>query len=280
MVKHDPYAEAVAASVAPARLRQAVPTNLNPSPLHLSGYSLGDCATGGSTTATSGPICRMGNTHAGRTMVLFGDSHAQMWMPALLPFATRHNWTLIPFVKVGCTAQAFSVESGAEFATVPHVVKVGSKPGPAAPARSDRPLNRILRGGTDGDPNGIKAAENGFWTELQALKGSAKLVVLEDIPYPGRSPIDCLLAHDATLGSCTYSFNDRFNDTIDGDVALSAQLLGAKFIPVVQWFCAHSQCPMVIGNTIAYFDPTHVSTAYAQQLARPLDVALRAATQA
>ena len=213
-------------------------------------------------------------------MVLFGDSHAQMWMPALLPFATRHNWTLIPLVRVGCTAQAFSAESGAEFASCRTWLKWA-----VSQVRQLRPgvivLSTAYSGeALSGDPNGIKAAENGFWAELQALKGSAKLVVIEDIPYPGRSPIDCLLAHDATLGSCTYSFSDRFNDTIDGDVALSAQLLGAKFIPVVQWFCAHSQCPMVIGNTIAYFDPTHVSTAYAQQLARPLDVALRAATQA
>ena len=280
VVNHDPYTEAVAASVAPARLRQSVPTNLNPSPLNLDGYTLGDCAAGPPPSrATSSQICRMGDTHAHRTMVLFGDSHAQMWMPALLPYATSHHWTLIPFVRVGCTTATFAPESAA-YASCHALGEVGISPYPAT-----RPALIIVSSAysgeaLNGDPNGIQVTGNGFWNELRAFKGSASLAVIQDIPYPLRSPIDCLLAHDATLGSCTFQLSDRFNETIDSDVALSAKLLGARFIPVVQWFCARSQCPMVIGNTIVYFDATHVSTAYAQQLARPLDAALKAATQA
>ena len=43
------------------------------------------------------------------------------------------------------------------------------------------------------------------------------------------------------------------------------------------WFCYQDVCPMVIGHTIAYWNPTHISTAYALKLAGPFRAAFRAA---
>lgn len=48
--------------------------------------------------------CSSGIASAGRTMVLFGDSHAAHWYPALQEMANRRGWRLVSFTKSACPA--------------------------------------------------------------------------------------------------------------------------------------------------------------------------------
>ena len=48
------------------------------------------------------PACAYGDRHASRTMVLFGDSHALMWFPALDAIAKAAKWRLIALMSFGC----------------------------------------------------------------------------------------------------------------------------------------------------------------------------------
>src|SRR5690348_3410117 len=78
--------QALLESVAPARLRQPIPDALAPPVGRLLNdrYRLGSCMAG---TATSSKVCQLGDTEAHRQVVVFGDSHAEMWMPAFVQFA-------------------------------------------------------------------------------------------------------------------------------------------------------------------------------------------------
>ena len=60
-------------------------------------------------------------------------------------------------------------------------------------------------------------------------------------------------------------------------VAAQARFEGAGFIDVRPWFCYQDLCPMVIGHTIAYWNTTHMSMAYALKLVAPFRAAFRAA---
>ena len=44
-------------------------------------------------------------------MVVFGDSHAEMWMPPMLKMAKRDQWSVVPFVKVGCVPSSWTHKS-------------------------------------------------------------------------------------------------------------------------------------------------------------------------
>ena len=51
--------------------------------------------------------CRFGAKDPDGMIVLFGDSHAAHWFPALEAVATRKRWQLISLTKSGCPAVAF-----------------------------------------------------------------------------------------------------------------------------------------------------------------------------
>ena len=51
--------------------------------------------------------CVLGDTSSGQTVVLFGDSHATQWRPALEQIAASRRWKLVPVVKGGCPVADF-----------------------------------------------------------------------------------------------------------------------------------------------------------------------------
>jgi hypothetical protein len=51
--------------------------------------------------------------------------------------------------------------------------------------------------------------------------------------------------------------------------------MGFGFLDTRGWFCFERQCPTVIGRTIAYRDPHHITAAYAVRLSAVFRVAFR-----
>ena len=51
---------------------------------------------------TASGECVYGNPDAARTVVLFGDSHAMQYFPALENIAKKRDWRLVPLTKSGC----------------------------------------------------------------------------------------------------------------------------------------------------------------------------------
>ena len=118
----------------------------------------------------------------------------------------------------------------------------------------------------DGNPADTARVEASLRQEILALRRLTPTVVLiQDPPALPINPVDCLLGHNATFGSCTYPEGDTL--TSDGaEIATITGHAGAKLLPTLQWFCASGQCPTVIDDTIAYLDQAHISNTYATQL--------------
>ena len=101
-------ASQVAALVAAAGKVQRLPKPLLP--------SLGQARTDTPTTyfkvpgkCTGPPACVYGATRARTTIVLFGDSHAMMWLPALVPVAKKANDRLVLVWKPACPDTTITV---------------------------------------------------------------------------------------------------------------------------------------------------------------------------
>ena len=71
-------------------------------------YRLGCHATFSSTDL---PACAFGRADAAVHVVLFGDSHAGQWFPALERLAAEKGWRLVALTKSSCPAVAMSVYS-------------------------------------------------------------------------------------------------------------------------------------------------------------------------
>jgi hypothetical protein len=106
----SPSLPGVVAAVKAARRGAKLPTPLSPpvSQLVKEAYQFPSGCVPTAENQTTSDICRLGDTSATNTIVLFGDSHAQMWMPTLLAMAQADSWVVIPIVKSGCVVSTWT----------------------------------------------------------------------------------------------------------------------------------------------------------------------------
>ena len=255
----DPFIAAVKASVSTDAYDNRVPNSLSPSYETLATDFPGINGCIAHPDDTAGPICHFGSTASRRLLIVFGDSHAQMWMTPLIAYGASHGWDLIPLIKVGCQAYA----------------AVGPDATGSCAQWYAWALNelRLLK------PDAIVFSESYTFyegqeeaslnTQIDALRAlSPRVAVFENTPLLKSNPIDCLLAPNATLGSCTVSATNLAAN--HNAVRSLTQADGVSYLPTLQWFCYDNLCPTVIGNIIAYTDAGHISNTYANYLSVPL----------
>lgn len=219
---------------------------------------------------TSSRVCRLGHAAAAKTILVFGDSHAQMWMPAILRLAQRDGWSVVPLVKTRCIPRTWAASSG-ECVTWhrwarrqvtrlrPQVTLiVSSWASTFAPRRAIGPVDAL---------------------SVAVHKSSGKVIVVGDAPGQRREPVDCLLARGATMKTCT-SRPPPAALSATAAIGSKARARGIGFIDTEGWFCARGSrkqllCPLVVDRTITYFDRGHVSQTYALRLASTFGTAFR-----
>jgi len=257
--------EALLESVAPARLRQPVPNGLAPplGELLHDPYPLGSCVSPAGTASSA--VCELGDTTARRRLVVLGDSHAAMWMPAFVRFAVRYHWRLVPLIKTGC---------------VPSVMRTGNCATwygwALGQVRRLHPRAVVLSQYWSAWGQGGVAAVARELRDLAPL--AHRVAVVEDPPARSRAALDCLLAPGATLGSCAFGVTP---DEAAAYSAVRSEALAARagYVGTLPWFCARALCPTVVGTIITYRDKTHITVTYARLLARPLADELAVATR-
>jgi peptidoglycan/LPS O-acetylase OafA/YrhL len=260
----DAALPAVEESITAARKRAAIPQPLSPSPAALltDRYHFpGGCVTRDGQTSST--VCTLGRVGAPRKVVVIGDSHAEMWMPAIVAMATTDGWQVVPLVKDGCGPTQWGSASSGECrswfkwavrqanAARPYVTLVGGRYAGIYGSNGDLQANTI-RGMSD---------------LLTALRGSKNLVLIEDPPGQVEEPVDCLLHGGASLSRCTTTLTNAQAGENDNTTGRLTGFAGVRLLKTKRWFCSGNTCPMVIGHTIAYIDTNHVSLAYATALA-------------
>jgi peptidoglycan/LPS O-acetylase OafA/YrhL len=271
-----PLPSVMAADLA-ATANRVIPAGLTPSPatgdLAKDIYKLPPECTAGERQTTN-QLCKMGDTAASRTMVVFGDSHAQMWMPAIMSTARREHWTVIPVIKVSCTIRMWGGDHPKPGCTAWYKWATGQ-------AAKLRPDLTIIAGRYLNEVPGVPPAMASVTSALGALipkleLSSKRVVVMGDVFGEQQLPVDCLLRSHSKLGDCSSPY-DSARILVTQTVAQLAKAHGAGFINPTGWFCGQRTCPVVIGRTVAYFDNSHITKTYGAELAAPFDAAFRAA---
>jgi peptidoglycan/LPS O-acetylase OafA/YrhL len=268
-------ANAVAYSVRPARLKAKINVaSLTPPVTSLQHdlYDMQNCSAGFGSN-TSSDICHWGDTAGTKTMIVFGDSHAQMWMLPITYFAASHGWQVIPIVKEGCVAANYiGVREPASCK--------GWFKWALGEVRALSPDGIVLATGWSpyvaNDPRNAALSVKGAVAEAKALAPlTSKLVVVQDPPRGYADPTNCLLKRGATFGSCTGPLWAA-KTGMDTQIAAGVKGVHGSVLSTIQWFCAKGKCPLVVGNTIAYVDQGHVSQSYARVLRTPFATGLGA----
>jgi peptidoglycan/LPS O-acetylase OafA/YrhL len=262
----------VAAAVKAAQKGGPIPSGLNPPVGQLINdhYNFpGGCAT--QDGQTSSRICRMGDPSGAKTVIIMGDSHAQMWMPALLSAAQKEGWAVIPLVKSGCTPERWIGHRGKAECHAWYRWAIGKARG----LHPDGTLvtgnySNISQGQTQTIANGIQAAVT------SAKRWSKGVAVIADPPAQDRQPTDCLLSGHASMARCASAPSDVYL-TASQYVSEVASGSHVGLLDTIGWFCFDDTCPLVVGHTITHSDADHVSVSYATALSLPFRSATRKA---
>ena len=213
---------------------------------------------------TQSPDCTYGEKRAKRKIVLFGDSHAAQWFPALEEISKKENFELISLTKSACPGPAvLKVDSGEYtnadcFAWRENSFKRIEKLKPYAVIFSGFQHFQI--------PNGYSSRRE-WWQQGQrktfkALQGNARhIIYLTDTPHPEQDIPNCLAG--GVIAQC--------NDTKPSE---PISIPGLKSINPTPWLC-DGECKSVINGIVAYRDGSHISRPMSASLAGQLQVALR-----
>jgi len=270
---------AVVDAVKTALAGTPVPTDLTPPVDHLynDAYQFPsgcDPTQGDPSTQT---ICHLGDASSRNTIVVFGDSHAEMWMPPILAMAQADAWDVIPLVRKGCVVPAWTGDGYPGQTPAATVSSCHAWYSWALrQAQRLRPDVVLIGGCCSGDTGPLATSiRNTYAATATALERYARNVILiEDEEEMAAQPVDCLLATGATLLSCITTQTSAtlaFNDSLPR----LAQAKHFGFLKTRGWFCYQNRCPMVVGSTIVYRDTGHITVEYALKLAAAFRTAFR-----
>lgn len=208
--------------------------------------------------------CLYGDKNSQRNIVLYGDSHAAQWFPALNKIAKEQGLALTSLTKSACPAtQVLRIESGA-FKNADCVawrkaslVRIAQLKPEAVLVSSFQHFN-YPKNETSRDAWWF-AGQKAVYQELLGL--SPKLIYISDTPKPSRDIPSCLASGAGT--AC--------NDSKRSDPRIAGGFI--KLDPS-GWLCQEN-CPAVVNGIVAYRDASHLSVEMSKALAPKLEEFLR-----
>ena len=209
------------------------------------------------------PLCEFGKIDSAKTVVLYGDSHAVQWFPALEKLATEKGFKLITLTKSACPSIDVVRESVGAF-------KMSNcaawRENAIARITAAKPELIILSSFEhfvpEGDPRNVEqwwaAGSERTYQTLQPL--TSKIVYLLDTPLPKRNIPNCLASTSAD--KCLA--NSKLG---------LPQLANFEIIDPAKWLCQFD-CPGIVRGNVAYRDASHISVATSLELSELLWQAL------
>jgi peptidoglycan/LPS O-acetylase OafA/YrhL len=208
--------------------------------------------------------CTYGKIGSAKKVVLYGDSHAAQWFPALERLARQYGFELTSLTKSACS----SVD-------IPRANQGAYKNSECKKWRENS-IQRIQELKPDAVivssfqyftiPRGYPSRAQ-WWNEgqrllLSDLKGSSKnLIYISDTPHPLRDIPNCL----ATRKIQECNTTEKSPNLI---------INGFKQIDPTPWLCSDI-CPAIKDGYVVYRDASHISVAAALALTTLLQVALQ-----
>jgi peptidoglycan/LPS O-acetylase OafA/YrhL len=212
---------------------------------------------------TKSGYCTYGNKNSSTTIVLYGDSHAAQWFPALEKLANERGFKLVSLTKSACPAVDSKRPDQGAFKMV-HCTKW--RQNSIARIAKIRPMAVITSSFQYFTPANTKVSRSQWWSDgqrklLKDLQGStAHLIYISDTPRPLRDIPNCLASRNSS--SCDSTEKSRVSI-----------VSGFQFVDPTPWLCA-SYCPAIVDGTVAYRDASHISVQMAVKLLPKLEEAL------
>ncbi len=244
------------------------------------------CHSGGHSRAIH--PCVFGDPAGTVRITLYGDSHALQWLPALGRAARSRGWRITSLTKSACPSVHVRYRDAGPSADLGSCMVWRSK---AERWIRNHPQDLVIVTNSKGyqvvDADGrvlgrtaARAAwQAGLGLTLDAIPADARVLVLGDVPSPGRSVPRCLEAHPTDMSRCERLLAASRGPGFDAAEQAAAEEHGARFQSPVGVVCPYDPCPAILGRTLVWRDRSHLTATISRQLAptirRYVEAALR-----
>jgi hypothetical protein len=93
------------------------------------------------------------------------------------------------------------------------------------------------------------------------------VLVLGPIPNPRFQVPVCLSGYIDNVQACTPARSNAVNESGIAAEAAATKAGGGQYATTTDLFCTAERCPVIVGNTLVYFDENHMTLEYARLLA-------------
>ena len=212
---------------------------------------------------TLSPRCEYGDLTSDETIVLYGDSHAAQWFPALDLIGKRRGIKIVSLTKSACPSAEVIKELSSQYDVKDCQAFRDSS---VARINKIKPLAVILTGMQPFTAPYSDVSASSWWlagesTVFNRIKSATKFpIYLTDTPLPQIDIPDCLVAGRGA--KCDTS------RPVAAEVA-------PGLIPInpTPWLCTDT-CPAIVDGIVAYRDKSHLTVEMSKHLSVQLENAL------
>ncbi len=238
------------------------------------------------TTASSSRLaeCNYGDRSSEARIVLFGDSHAEHWFPAVNQLALDNHWQLLTLLKSSCPAadvKVFNVSlkrydtecvswrqsALARIAELqPEVVIVSESDSPVAdPTKAAR--HHALS---------PEAWRDGVRSTISYLDAhNVKTIFIADVPKPDFDVPTCLsraATRNGSTDTCNVSRPSAFNeDARKAERAAVNSFPKARLLDFADTLCPNQICLAMVQGQVVFRDGNHLTSTFAHSLTPMLE---------
>ena len=226
-------------------------------------------------TETEAPACVYGNRSSEVTVVLFGDSHAMQWFPALNRIAKERDWRLLGLTKAACPPAEVHIYNGTlrrsyrecdewRERTIERIVQ---KENPNLVVTSSLPTYRPREDGKRlPKAAGRDALVEGYASTLKTLRSTgAPVAVIEDVPHPNKNVPQCVSRSLDHLQECATPRSKALGYP-PVNARAAEEVGGVRLIDPTSEVCLEETCPAVIGDALVYRNGAHLTATYVRSL--------------
>jgi len=217
--------------------------------------------------------CVYGDASAPR-IVLFGDSHASQWFPAVLTYAESIGYSVQIEAKSSCP----SISADLLVNNIPYTACSVWRDAVIREIRRLQPALVVIA--NYGDVN--FADQDGGYAEAWSHALSRTLdaihvetVVLADTPDLGHTPSVCLSANLNDARQCGQTRRVALSAPTRTVEMATSEEHGATFVDLTDYICGPDRCSPIIGNTLAYRDGHHLTATFSAELGAAFGTEMR-----
>ncbi|GAB4447833.1 MAG: acyltransferase family protein [Anaerolineae bacterium] len=225
--------------------------------------------------------CTSGPVNASRVLVLFGDSHAAQWYPALEQMASEQGWQLISLTKSACSAidgPKFNQRMGRDYQECAIWRKAA-----LLKIQELRP-DLVIVSSSIAQVLNRNEWQAGMERVLNLLSETSRSVVLlRDTPYPGFDVPRCLARHKwginiVPVPACEIKQENRASlELYNVQQQIAERYHNVFVIDMGPYICPKMPCGLERDELILYRDSHHLSVSFVKSLAEPLSMQLSSA---